>query len=145
MRPLAERLWEKVDRSGEGCWPYTGHLGAKGYGQMRTGGRDAPRLGVHVIAYMLEVGPVPEGWHVDHVRARGCVLRSCCRPDHLEAVPPAENGRRSDSPSALNARKEVCKHGHDLTDPANVYEWKGHRLCQPCRREAHKRWLAKQE
>lgn len=45
----------------------------------------------HVQYYLQYKGPIPEGYHIDHL----CRRRSCVNPDHLEAVLPVENMRRS--------------------------------------------------
>lgn len=75
-----------------GCRRWTGSVGAAGYGQICVDGRVRP---VHVIAHEIWIGPVPEGYEVDHVRARGCQYRDCFTPCHLEAVTRAENRRRA--------------------------------------------------
>jgi hypothetical protein len=38
----------------------------------------------------MKYGPVPAGHQLDHL----CKKRACVNPDHLEAVPQAENLRR---------------------------------------------------
>lgn len=35
-----------------------------------------------------------------------------------------------------------CQRGHDVTDPENVYTYKGERSCKPCRQEAYQRYEA---
>jgi hypothetical protein len=139
---LSARLWSKVDSSGgsDVCWPYTGHVHSNGYAVIRVGGRGAPRVGVHVAAFLLSGGVLAEGEQVDHVRERGCTLRSCCNPSHLEAVSSLENLIRADSPSSINRGKTHCVQGHDLRVGANVYRWRGRRLCRPCRYAATSRW-----
>ncbi len=75
-RPIAERFWCKVDKSGS-CWNWTASLNSKGYGQlMMTGGR--PSL-AHRIAWELTNGPIDGGVHVLH----RCDNPLCVNPDHL--------------------------------------------------------------
>lgn len=45
----------------------------------------------HRLSYEHFVGPIPEGWTVDHVHSRGCISKLCVKPDHLEAVELLEN------------------------------------------------------
>lgn len=129
-----EKFWSKVRIEGwMDCWLWTGTL-AHGYGQF---GRNAF---AHRVAYELLVGPIPQGFQIDHVRAWGCVHRHCVNPAHLEAVTQAENIQRGDA-GQHQARKTHCPQGHPY-DEANTYvdaNAKGgpRRFCRTCRRE---RW-----
>jgi len=93
-RPLADRFWSKVDRSGGpgSCWLWTASL-VKGYGQMYVATPDG-RFGVrsaHRLAYELTHGPAAEGLELDHL----CRVRRCVNPAHLEPVLHRENMERS--------------------------------------------------
>lgn len=77
QRPLAERFWEKVDRSGD-CWTWTAYRNPAGYGEISLGGRLGAAL-AHRIAYELTLHPVPGDLHVLH----RCDNPACVRPDHL--------------------------------------------------------------
>jgi hypothetical protein len=85
--PNADRFWQSVDRTGEGCWLWKGCLNNSGYGFMHF---DGSSKAAHRIAYLLEHGSVPEGFELDH----RCRNRACCKPDHLEAITHAENMKR---------------------------------------------------
>lgn len=91
-----ERFLAKVDRrSDDECWPFehTGSQKRGGYGVFVT--EDGRHARAHVWAYEHFVKPVPPGYHVDHVRANGCVRRDCVNwVRHLEAVTPRENTLR---------------------------------------------------
>ena len=88
--------------------------------------------GVHRLVYKAMVGPIPAGFQLDHVKARGCAWTDCCNPAHLEAVPPIVNWERGTSPSRLNALKQRCDSGHEYS-PENTYRRpNGHRDCRAC-------------
>ncbi len=44
----------------------------------------------HIVSYETFIGPIPEGFEVDHTRRNGF----CIFPGHLEAVPPVINKQR---------------------------------------------------
>lgn len=137
MDALAARLWAKVDKDGPvpshrpdlgPCWVWTASTAA-GYGQL--GGKGGFKL-AHRIAYELTHGPIPEGMTLDHL----CRVRHCVNPLHLEVVTRVENIMRGEGPTARNARKTHCKHGHEFT-PANTIHftnWNGKpgRQCRTC-------------
>lgn len=103
-----------------------------GYGKFTLNGA---RVGAHVASHLMFVGPVPDGWHVDHVRKRGCTHRDCVWWEHLEAVTPEENWRRGEGFfGAWQRAKTHCKRGHEFT-PENI-KWVGsglsNRQCKTC-------------
>ena len=75
-RPLAERFWEKVDRTGDGCWLWLRARAVAGYGVFANPGGE--RL-AHRLAYELTFGPIPAGMFVCH----HCDNPPCCNPAHL--------------------------------------------------------------
>ena len=130
----ADRFWAKVDTSDpDGCWPWLATR-TRGYGRFKLDGMRA----AHRISYELAYGPIPNGLTIDHLchNSTGCLLgarcphRSCCRPDHLEAVSNRVNCLRGEGRAATNARKKQCeKHGTPL-----VNKW-GFRRCLECQKE----------
>ena len=121
-RPVADRLWAKVDKTGE-CWIWTAMTAKNGYGKFRLS-KPVRRMALaHRVAYELEVGPIPEGLQLDHL----CRNRSCVRPDHLEPVTIGENLRRGKN---SNREKVACPRGHpyDYIRPSD-----GARMCRTCK------------
>lgn len=70
-----------------GCFTWTKAKTPDGYGVMRIGHHI---VYVHRVIHTVFVGPIPEGWTVDHT----CRNRACGESSHLEAVLWAENSRR---------------------------------------------------
>lgn len=121
-KPFAERFWSKVQKT-DACWIWTACIGNHGYGVIGKG-----RFGhflAHREAYELARGPIPEGLYVDHL----CRVRHCVNPSHMELVTNKANILRGTSPSAINAIKTHCIHGHSL-DSA-IIEKRGRR-CRIC-------------
>ena len=100
------------------CWLST-YAPTNGYPGVQVSGC---RRYVHVVAYELLVGPVPEGLELDHL----CRVRHCFNPDHLEPVTHAENIRR-----APRWNPERCPAGHEYT-PDNIEKDRTLR-CKTCR------------
>jgi hypothetical protein len=130
------RFWSKISKSGPGeCWTWLGKIGKNGYAVFPINRKTHM---AHRYAYELLIGPIADGYQVDHVRAWGCQSRSCCNPAHLEAVTPRENTMRSGGLAATNAGKVVCLRGHD--------DWRirrnGTRACRRCDAESTARTRA---
>lgn len=106
----------------DGCWIWQGPLWANGYGKPSKH-IHGTRL-AHRAFYLEHVGPVPEGYDVDHrchnedpmcVRGSECPHRACVNPAHLQAVTHRENLIRG------MAAQRMCEAGlHDLTIPDAV-------------------------
>jgi hypothetical protein len=71
-----------------GCWIWQRSTSYTGYGQLWHEGRVQR---AHRVFYQLYVGPIPEGYQIDHT----CGNRLCVKPGHLEAVTAIENVHRT--------------------------------------------------
>ena len=118
----------KVRQQPDGCWKWFGPLtrGTHGhYGQINV---DGQRYKAHRLAWLLFRGPIPDGFHMDHL----CRNTRCVNPDHLEPVTQRENNLRSLSPAASNARKTHCIRGHEFTLDNLIIRRNGSRQCRAC-------------
>jgi len=140
-------LLESFERTSvDECWPWLGNL-SHGYG------RWVGDVHAHRAVYEALIGPLPAGLDLDHLchnrdttcpgGTENCVHRRCVNPAHLEPVPRRVNVLRGAGPSAVNARKDECIHGHPF-DAANTYinrdGWRG---CRTCNRERRRHYRAK--
>jgi hypothetical protein len=134
VRPLEDRLWEKVREQDCGyetpCWVWTASTAGEGYGSIGLGRQAEGKAYTHRVAYELIVGKIPDGLTIDHL----CRNRRCCNPAHLETVTQAENNRRGNGWSGRNHRKTHCKRGHPLSGD-NLGRAKLGRECRACHRE----------
>jgi hypothetical protein len=123
---VMENFWSRVGTPNEdGCLPWTGYLDRKGYGRLKVGNRKEAMA--HRVAYELANGRIPEGLTIDHL----CRNHRCVNAEHLEAVTNKVNVLRGSGPSAKNARKTHCDHGHALTEE-NIYRYGSIRKCRAC-------------
>ena len=99
LGPIAY-FWGKVDKSGD-CWLWTGTINLEGYGSIK---RNRVRYVSHRVSYEALVGPIPEGYVIDHL----CRVRNCVNPEHLEPVTIKENVLRGQGMGARHARREHC-------------------------------------
>jgi hypothetical protein len=84
--PLAERFWQKVERSECECWEWTAYRDRAGYGSFRVGGKIHK---AHRVSFMLSHGSVPSDRMIRH----DCDNPSCVNPDHLRVGEHIDNMR----------------------------------------------------
>ena len=123
------RFWRKVDCTGgpTACWFWLGGKDPGGYGLFSISNPRNSKLvrtQSHIVAYELEIGPIPEGLVIDHFR---CGNKSCCNPNHLEPVTSEENIRRA------HRQKPYCERGHLHTEKNSYFTDQRMRVCRACR------------
>ena len=156
-----ERLMAKVIKLPNGCWQWTGHINAWGYGQIGVGSRT---VSPHRLSYELEFGPIPKGVPLDHMchdpkichLGVKCPHRSCVNPSHLEQSTYKKNGSAARAwkktnkigilaAQAVKRNATHCIHGHEFT-PENIYSRNGkHRSCRICNHYSQKGWWKMQQ
>lgn len=121
LHPL-ERFHLNYEVQADGCWAWTGsRKHPNGYGQMMAWGKN---WNAHRLAYVLLVGPIPDGLHLDHL----CRFKPCVNPAHLEPVTPAENVRR------WAETITHCPQGHEY-----AVVGRHHSQCRECKRQIDRR------
>jgi HNH endonuclease len=119
------------------CWLWTLPLNGSGYGGTFYAGK---RMGAHRASYLMHVGPIPDGFQIDHL----CRVRACVNPEHLEPVTRTENqvrGIAGQNVAAIQQAKTACPYGHAY----DYVDTRGWRSCRTCRAEARARFQAKGE
>jgi hypothetical protein len=131
--PDHEKFLSKIVVTDAGCWEWQGGVQPNGYGRFSLS-RPRRTLYPHRWSYEHYVGPIPKGLQIDHL----CRNRRCANPEHLEAVSPSVNTRRSpDHNSKKLAARTHCLHGHSLDDAYRTK--KGARVCRRCAHERYAR------
>jgi hypothetical protein len=130
IEDLPERIKNKITRSDDGCWNWTGAT-RTGYGVLRVGSiKDGSRrmACAHREVWGFFKGAIPAGLEIDHL----CKNKGCVNPHHLEPVKPRINKLRADGFSGLNNRKTECLRGHPFDLVNTRFTSDGKRRCRKC-------------
>lgn len=102
------RFRSRVDTAGPvlrpelgACHVWTGLVTRTGYGDIRMGGVSGNHRLAHRVAWEIERGPMPRGFHV----AWTCGNRLCVRPEHLRVT--REPWRRLSAEQVADVRRRV--------------------------------------
>lgn len=137
-RPPLDRFAEKIALADNGCLVWVACTTGT-YGVFKLGPEHGRRqIYAHRWSYEYHVGPIPDGLEVDHL----CRNVLCVNPEHLEPVTPRVNVLRSANPSAVNAQKTHCIHGHPFSGSNLLFSPDGRRrYCRECKRANDRRRL----
>lgn len=128
-RPWIDRFAEKIALTESGCVEWIASHNGAGYGTL-TINRHGGKVLAHRFSYEWHVGPIPLGMQLDHL----CRNTLCVNPDHLEPVTHRTNTLRGTAPTAVNAAKTHCNHGHPLSGANVRITPQGWRECRECKR-----------
>lgn len=113
------------------CHVFKGYKDKLGYGKVSNKGGSTL---VHVVVWVKEKGPVPEGLELDHV----CRVRACCNVNHLRAVTHQVNVTENVVGTSWQKHKAMthCKNGHPFDEVNTAIRSCGRkRRCRACARK----------
>lgn len=94
------RFWNRVNKSQDGCWEWTGSKIPTGYGHLMF---HNIQTYAHRVSWTLCVGEIPEGLCVLHHCDNPC----CVRPDHLFLGTMLDNMHDRDAKGRNNKGKRI--------------------------------------
>jgi len=83
-KTLVQRLFDRMGSPENTCWTWQGSLEDERYGSFAF---DGTTTKVHRLVYDTFLGPIPDGFEVDHI----CTNPACVNPKHLQVVSSSEN------------------------------------------------------
>ena len=131
---VVRRVAARVSVDENGCWVCSYAPDTSGYPQVSYLSRMEL---THRVMFVAAKGIIPSALQLDHL----CRNRTCCNPDHLEAVLPRENTMRGETIIARNAAVTHCPRGHEYSAdnafPTDLKRGK-QRRCRACHLEKSK-------
>lgn len=134
------RFENKIKRTNNGCWVWTGATAGRGYGKLFVDGKD---IRAHRVSWLLHRGELPDASFVLH----RCDNPPCVNPDHLFLGDQYDNMRDCASKRRIRtigkSRLTHCKQGHEFTVENTNVRPNGHRRCAECTRNRSRRQTEK--
>lgn len=145
-RPLADRLFAKLQPMPNGCIEFTGKRllnngGKFPYGIIHLGGKgNVKYLRTHRVVWEMTHGPIPDGYEVCH----SCDNPPCCNPDHLFLGTKDDNMRdMGDKLRSRCSKQTHCVNGHEFTPentlPRPARKGRMGRRCKTCRDNSNRK------
>jgi hypothetical protein len=134
-----ERIRNSAVVTDAGCW-IKAKKRNRGYAVF--GVANGQQVRAHRASWLLFRGEITEGLYVCH----RCNNKGCFNPEHLYLATHRQNvidagrdgllpgAKTPRGPTAVNATKTVCIHGHPLTEDNVVRYRDGKRACRECRK-----------
>lgn len=94
------RFWNRVNKTEDGCWEWTGSKLPTGYGHLKF---DNIQTYAHRVSWSLCVGEIPDGLCVLHHCDNPC----CVKPDHLFLGTMLDNMHDRDAKGRNNKGKKI--------------------------------------
>ena len=138
-RPMEERFWALVDKSGD-CWLWLGWKDQYGYGRIGKERSDRKEL-THRYSAMLHFPDFDPSMYVLHT----CDNPSCVNPDHLFLGDQFANMQDMAAKGRGNAGLTHCRRGHPFDDQNTKRDHRNKRYCYECRKVSWTRSNAKRK
>lgn len=137
MGKAVVHFWSLVDKSDPSvCWPWPGTIRRDGYGDVSLS--QSKTDVAHRQVFLAEVGPIPDGFTINHechdrdatCSGRACTHRRCVNPAHLAVATVGDNWR------AAAESRATCRPGRHVRTPENTHvRGDGARYCTDCAAE----------
>lgn len=94
--PPDDKFARRIEPEEYGCWMWNATKTYDKYPKLYVGG-GRKEVRTHRWAYERFVGPIPDGYEIDHM----CSRTLCVRPSHLQALTPDEHRRVTEARKKL--------------------------------------------